>query len=59
MRCKRCARPVKPEIVFFGESLPEEFHEAKRNIKRAPDLCLIMGTALAVAPFNMLPLEVP
>ena len=59
MRCKRCARPVKPEIVFFGEMMPEEFNAAKRLIKRAPDLCLIMGTALAVAPFNMLPLEVP
>ena len=59
MRCKRCARPVKPEIVFFGERLPDEFHDTMKLVKRAPDLCLIMGTALAVAPFNMIPLEVP
>ena len=25
MRCKKCQCPVKPDITFFGESLPPEF----------------------------------
>ena len=48
--------PIKPDIVFFGESLPSEFHMKMMNLQvEKPDLMLIMGTALAVAPFNMMP----
>jgi NAD-dependent histone deacetylase SIR2 len=28
-----CDGPVKPNIVFFGESLPKEFHEAWQKIR--------------------------
>ena len=57
LRCDKCAQraPVKPKMVFFGEDLPREFLEASVLMEREPDLCIIMGTALAVAPFNALP----
>lgn len=54
MRCESCNSPVKPNIVFFGEQLPPEFHLTMMQVPKA-DLCLIMGTALAVAPFNIIP----
>jgi NAD-dependent SIR2 family protein deacetylase len=52
--CEGKNRPIKPDVVFFGESLPTEFHEAVNQIAENVDLCLVMGTSLAVAPFNRL-----
>lgn len=50
---------VKPDIVFFGESLPESFHKGMRMDFPKCDLLLVIGTSLAVAPFNQLILQVP
>lgn len=42
--CLHCKGYVKPDIVFFGESLPPKFHSlVKQDTKRA-DLLLVMGT---------------
>ena len=54
-----CIRPqcnglVKPDIVFFGEQLPETFF-LNRTLPAAADLCIIMGTSLSVQPFASLP----
>jgi len=58
MYCKSCGKPVKPDIVFFGEQLPPKFIRTMYEVESKVDLCLIMGTALAVSPFNQLPLMV-
>ncbi|MCJ1227324.1 Sir2 histone deacetylase Hst2 [Toensbergia leucococca] len=50
----QCNGLVKPEIVFFGEGLPEEFHK-NRALPTAADLCIVMGTSLSVQPFASLP----
>ncbi|KAG8532625.1 uncharacterized protein KY384_002502 [Bacidia gigantensis] len=50
----RCNGLVKPDIVFFGEALPKEFH-ANRALVCEADLCIIMGTSLTVQPFASLP----
>ena len=48
--------PIKPNITFFGEPLPKEFFDAMNDGGlKACDLLLVMGTALAVSPFNMIP----
>lgn len=49
-----CDGLVKPDIVFFGESLPEEFHN-NSNLPAVADLVLIIGTSLTVHPFAALP----
>lgn len=46
---------MKPDIVFFGEALPPNFFDDFMEIPFRPDLCLVMGTALAVSPFNQIP----
>lgn len=55
-RCvnKTCKGLVKPEIVFFGEQLPEEFHQ-NRELPAQADLCIVLGTSLQVQPFASLP----
>ena len=50
----QCNGLVKPDIVFFGERLPEEFHR-NRSLPSTADLCIIMGTSLSVQPFASLP----
>jgi len=52
--CVECGGLVKPDIVFFGESLPSAFFENRELMARA-DLCIIMGTSLSVQPFASLP----
>mmetsp|Transcript_43065 Transcript_43065/g.58451 ORF Transcript_43065/g.58451 Transcript_43065/m.58451 type:complete len:85 (+) Transcript_43065:521-775(+) len=51
--------PVKPDIVFFGEQLPEDFHDFSTGRIKEVDLCLVVGTALAVSPVNHVPYMVP
>ena len=55
-RCQKdgCGGLVKPDIVFFGEALPDDFF-LNRSLPAAADLCIIMGTSLAVQPFASLP----
>ena len=56
MRCKdvECGGPVKPDIVFFGESLPASFVNAALNVSSDTDLLIVIGTSLKVAPFNQM-----
>lgn len=51
----QCNGLVKPDIVFFGEALPESFH-ANRSLPETADLCIVMGTSLSVQPFASLPM---
>ncbi|KAL8677910.1 MAG: hypothetical protein Q9186_005692 [Xanthomendoza sp. 1 TL-2023] len=55
-RCTQgdCEGLVKPDIVFFGETLPEEFHR-NRELPGSADLAIVMGTSLTVQPFASLP----
>lgn len=54
-RCPSCGGPFKPDITFFGESLPERaFREATSLAMRA-DLMLVLGTSLTVFPAAGLP----
>ncbi|KAJ3866762.1 class I sirtuins SIR2 family protein [Lentinula novae-zelandiae] len=54
-RCEKkgCKGLVKPDIVFFGESLPESFSRAP-SIIRSADLLIVIGTSLTVHPFASL-----
>lgn len=51
---RQCNGPVKPDIVFFGEQLPDAFHK-NRGLPRCADLCIVLGTSLTVQPFASLP----
>lgn len=57
--CTECNSVIKPDIVFFGENLPDKFY---RNLKQdfpKCDLAIIMGTSLAVQPFASLVERIP
>lgn len=53
--CTACGGPLKPDIVFFGEQLPQAvLAEANSHAQRA-DLMLVLGTSLTVYPAALLP----
>lgn len=45
---------VKPDIVFFGESLPARFFQYMATDFSKADLLIVMGTSLTVQPFASL-----
>ncbi|MCD6550815.1 NAD-dependent protein deacylase [Thermotoga sp.] len=55
-RCDACSSLIRPNIVFFGETLPQNaLNEAIRLSSRA-DLMIVMGSSLVVYPAAELPL---
>ncbi|KAI0648137.1 DHS-like NAD/FAD-binding domain-containing protein [Trametes meyenii] len=58
VRCGNCGGLVKPDIVFFGESLPAAFHKNVPRL-RGGDLLIVIGTSLTVHPFASLTSLVP
>ncbi|XP_052262134.1 NAD-dependent protein deacetylase sirtuin-1-like isoform X1 [Dreissena polymorpha] len=62
--CKKCDPQtpmsiLKPDIVFFGESLPEHFHEQMRQDKEECDLLIVIGSSLKVRPVALVPTSLP
>ena len=53
-KCDKCGALVKPDIVFFGEALPQRFFHLSQEDLPAADLLLVMGTSLVVQPFASL-----
>lgn len=49
-RCDRCGSPIRPGVVWFGEPLPWEQHEAARDEVARCDALLVVGTAALVYP---------
>lgn len=46
---------MKPDIVFFGEGLPEGFHTAMAKDKDECDLLIVIGSSLKVRPVALIP----
>ncbi len=54
LHCVKCNGLVKPNIVFFGESLPRDFgYCVERDFPKC-DLLLVFGSSLSVFPFASL-----
>jgi NAD-dependent SIR2 family protein deacetylase len=50
---------LKPDIVFFGEDLPDEFHSNLELDKHDCDLLLVVGSSLRVRPVSLIPGMLP
>ena len=53
--CPKCKGPCKPNVVFYGENLPDRFYDKLDDCKDI-DLIIIMGTSLKVQPFASIPI---
>ncbi len=54
--CDFCAAPLKPSVVFYGESLPNFEKFMSIDLAKKSDLVLVAGSSLTVAPICDLPL---
>ena len=52
--CDTCNGPCKPNVVFYGEDLSEDFYKKAAESKDC-DLVIILGTSLQVYPFAKIP----
>jgi len=53
--CAECGGPVKPDVVLFGELLPEAAMVRAQELAEAAELMLCVGSSLAVYPVAGLP----
>jgi NAD-dependent deacetylase len=53
--CK-CGNILRPDVVWFGESLPQEVWQKAMILASQCDLMIIAGTSLVVSPANTLPI---
>ena len=54
-KCPICRGVMKPDITFYGESLPEEAYMSSVKAFRQCDLAIVLGTSLKVYPAAGLP----
>lgn len=56
-KCQKCGGRIRPDVVWFGEMLPQDvFVEAERKAKLS-DVCFIVGTSAVVYPAAYIPLS--
>lgn len=51
-----CGGVIKPDVVFFGESLPHEALFKSIRAASSADICMVFGSSLVVQPAASLPL---
>ncbi len=49
-RCRRCGEIVRPDVVWFGESLDEDVLRSAFEAAAQADVCLVVGTSAIVQP---------
>src|SRR5262245_18953324 len=54
-RCPACGAVLKPDVVFFGELLPEAAIDRAFQLARSAGLLLVVGSSLEVYPVAGLP----
>lgn len=50
-----CGAPIKPDVVFYGEQLPQDALSGTIRETMGCDLLLVLGTSLVVYPAAMIP----
>lgn len=51
-----CGGPIRPGIVLFGETLPQEAFKKAEEQSMQADLFIVLGSSLSVTPANMFPM---
>ena len=56
-RCLNCNGILKPDVILFGEQLPQAAWQAAQRATRQCDLLLVIGSSLEVLPVAGLPVQ--
>ena len=55
--CPKCNQTLKPDVILFGEQLPQAAWHKAQNEARQSDLMLVAGSSLEVLPVAGLPMQ--
>lgn len=53
--CPHCGKPVRPDVVWFGEMLPSDQLERAAELLQIADVMLVVGTSGMVSPSAEMP----
>lgn len=53
--CRQCRGILKPDVIYFGEALPEEVLQEATRRAQGCDLLLVVGSSLVVYPAAYMP----
>ena len=56
-QCPNCNATLKPDVILFGEQLPQAAWQAAQRATRQCDLMLVAGSSLEVLPVASLPIQ--
>ena len=54
-RCKKCGGLIRPDIVWFGESIPQSIFSAAEFKAKNSDICFVIGTSAIIYPAASIP----
>jgi NAD-dependent deacetylase len=55
--CEACRGILKPDVVMFGESLPESIFQEASQRSASCDMIIVIGSSLVVYPAAMIPYQ--
>lgn len=56
-KCKRCGGLIRPDVVWFGEMLPQEEFNGGEKAAEWSDICFVVGTSAVVYPAAYIPIS--
>jgi NAD-dependent deacetylase len=56
-RCPKCTQVLKPDVILFGEQLPQAAWFTAQRQARSCDLMIVAGSSLEVLPVAGLPMQ--
>jgi len=56
-RCPKCDQTLKPDVILFGEQLPQTAWSKAQQAARHCDLMMVAGSSLEVLPVAGLPMQ--
>lgn len=57
-KCPECGEILRPDVVWFGEPLPESEWRKAVSLAKKADVCLVIGTSAQVFPAAYIPMIV-
>jgi NAD-dependent deacetylase len=54
-KCKKCGGLIRPDVVWFGEMLPQDQFSGGETAAEWSDICFVVGTSAVVYPAAYIP----
>ncbi len=55
-KCSDCGGLIRPDVVWFGETLPQDVFASAENAAARCDICFVVGTSAVVYPAAYIPI---